>query len=172
MHNLHTHMHVPTLPLPPRAPLQIRADIPETNYGSNVEIKFSVPKNTATVTPELGPGAGAPPTRALAAVATASAGAAQTQVVEYVQKDREVVWRIKRFQGQTEHVLRTRITLGSPSTSNIRKEVGPISMSFEIPMYNTSNLQVSERTQCVMGMTAVATSVCLCAAALTRVWLF
>ena len=111
-----------------------------------MEIKFPVPKNAATVTPELGPGAFAPPTRGVAAaVAAASAGQAQAQMVEYVQKDREVVWKIKRFQGQAEHILRTRITLASPSTSNIRKEVGPISMSFEVPMYNTSNLQVRER---------------------------
>ena len=108
-----------------------------------MEIRFAVPKNAATVTPELGAGA-LPPTQkgVAAAVAAAAAGQAQSQMVEYVQKDREVVWKIKRFQGQSEHTLRTRITLGTPSTSNIRKEVGPISMSFEIPMYNTSNLNV------------------------------
>ena len=128
---------------------QIRADIPESNYGSNVIVRFPVPKNSATVTPELGPGALAPATRGVAAAVGAGAAAPPQsgQLVEYVQKDREVVWQIKKFQGQAEHVLRVRISLSSPSTSNIRKEVGPISMSFEIPMFNTSNLQV--RSSCV-----------------------
>lgn len=124
--------------------LQVRADIPESNYGTNVVIRFPVPKNSATVTPELGPGALAAPAAkgVAAAVVAGPAGAANNQQVEFVAKDREVVWQIKKFQGQQEHTLRTRITLSSQSSSNLRKELGPISMSFEIPMYNTSNLQV------------------------------
>ncbi len=42
-------------------------------------------------------------------------------------------------------MLRTRITLSAPSVGNIRKELGPISLNFEIPMYNVSNLQVGGR---------------------------
>jgi AP-4 complex subunit mu-1 len=125
--------------------LQIRADIPEANYGTNVIIKFPVPKNAATVTPELGPGALAAPAKGVAAAVAAAAGAGTTgggQTAEYNAKDREVVWQIKKFPGATEHVLRTKITLSSASTTNIRKEIGPVSMSFEIPMYNVSNLQV------------------------------
>ena len=52
------------------------------------------------------------------------------------------MWIIKKFQGGSEHTLRTRITLSTPAGSTIRKEVGPVSLSFEIPMYNVSNLQV------------------------------
>ena len=52
------------------------------------------------------------------------------------------MWVIKKFQGGSEHTLRTRITLSSPAGSTLRKEVGPVSLSFEIPMYNVSNLQV------------------------------
>ena len=104
-------------------------------------IRFPVPKNSATVTPELGPGAQAlPAARGVAAAVTGPAPL--NQAVEYIAKDKEVVWQIKKFQGQQEHTLRTRITLAGAAPTNLRKEMGPISMSFEIPMYNTSNLQV------------------------------
>lgn len=129
--------------------LKVRADIPEANYGSNVVIKFPVPRTASTVTPELGPGSNPPAAKgvaaAVAAVAAAGAGPAGAglgQTAEYNAKDREVVWTIKKFGGGQEFTLRTRITLSAASTGNIRKELGPISMAFEVPMYNVSNLQV------------------------------
>ena len=39
-------------------------------------------------------------------------------------------------------LLRTRITLATPSGPGLRKELGPISLSFEIPNHNVSRLQV------------------------------
>jgi AP-4 complex subunit mu-1 len=138
--------------------LRVRADIPEANYGTNVVIRFPVPKNAATVIPELGPGgsstgvasgptgstfsaAGKLPTASSAAAAFAASG----QSADYSAKDREVVWTIKKFGGGQEHTLRTKITLASASTSGpaaIRKELGPVSVAFEVPMYNASSLQV------------------------------
>lgn len=117
--------------------LKVRADIPETNYGCNMTICFPIPKTAATVTPELGPtssGSGAG--------AGAGAGGSAGQMAEYKAKDKQVVWTIKKFTGGSELTLRTKITLSSPSGASIRKELGPISMNFEIPMYNVSNLQV------------------------------
>ncbi len=131
--------------------LKVRADIPEANYGANVVIRFPTPRTAATVTPELGPGAN-PPAAAKGVAAALAAGAAAAgagagaggpgQTAEFSAKDREVVWTIKKFQGGTEHTLRTKITLAAASTTNMRKELGPISVAFEIPMYNVSNLQV------------------------------
>jgi len=130
--------------------LRVRADIPEKNHGSNVVIRFPVPKTATTVIPEIGldtggssgrvgggGGGGGGPSMA-ASAAAASVG----QSAEFDSKERQVVWVIKKFQGGTEHMLRTRITLGQPSGSTLRKELGPISATFEIPMYNVSNLQV------------------------------
>ena len=130
--------------------LKVRADIPEANYGANVVIRFPTPRTAATVTPELGPGANPPAAKGVAAAlavpaaggAAAGAGGGAGQTAEYSAKDREVVWTIKKFQGGAEHTLRTKITLSAASTSNMRKELGPISLAFEIPMYNVSNLQV------------------------------
>ncbi len=34
------------------------------------------------------------------------------------------------------------MTLGSPSTPSTLREIGPVSVQFEVPMYNISGLQV------------------------------
>jgi len=103
--------------------LMIRSDIPETNHGSNVTIRVPVPRNTASASGELAPGA-------------------VGQTCEYDQAERRLVWTIKKFPGATEQTLRAKITLASAVTAGTRRELGPISMNFDIPMYNVSNLQV------------------------------
>lgn len=103
--------------------IKIRADIPEQNYGGNVCVELPVPINCQTVSTELGMGV-------------------VGQTSEYNMKDRKVVWKLKKFAGGTEQALRVRITFKDQQTSAIRKSIGPISIAFEIPMYNVSNLQV------------------------------
>jgi len=41
--------------------------------------------------------------------------------------------------------IRVKITLDQPATPAHRREMGPISMQFEVPMYNVSGLQVRSR---------------------------
>ena len=103
--------------------IKIRGDIPEQNYGGNVNIELPVPASVQTVTTELGMGV-------------------VGQTSEYDLKTRKVFWKIKKFGGGTEQALRVKITFKDQQTSSIRKSIGPISMQFEIPMYNVSNLQV------------------------------
>jgi len=103
--------------------LKVRADIPETNYGGNVIVMIPVPKTTSSAVCDLGIGV-------------------VGQSAEYDAKERKVLWKIKKFKGGTEQTLRAKITLSSAHTTTVRKEIGPISMQFEIPMYNPSNLQV------------------------------
>jgi len=103
--------------------IKIRADIPEANYGGNVVVTLPVPNNAQTVTTELGMGV-------------------TGQTSEYNLNERKVMWKIKRFPGGSEQALRVKITFKEQQTSSVRKSIGPISMNFEIPMYNVSNLQV------------------------------
>jgi len=103
--------------------IKVRADIPEGNYGGNVVVSIPMPKSTSSVVAQIAPGA-----------------AGQTS--EYDAKERKVLWSIKKFAGNTEQTLRCKVTLSSAHTASVRKEIGPISMQFEIPMYNPSNLQV------------------------------
>jgi AP-4 complex subunit mu-1 len=56
--------------------------------------------------------------------------------------EKKLRWMIKKFPGNTELAIRIRVTLSAPVSSSMRKEVGPVSMGFEVPMYNVSSLQV------------------------------
>ena len=38
--------------------------------------------------------------------------------------------------------IKIKLSLDTACTSQTRKEIGPVSMNFEIPMFNVSNLQV------------------------------
>ena len=95
----------------------------ETNYGANVLVRVPVPQSTATISLDTG-------------------SVAQGQLAEYRENDKQVRWVVKKFTGGSEHTLRAKINLGSAATPHTRREVGPISLSFEIPMYNVSNVQV------------------------------
>lgn len=44
--------------------------------------------------------------------------------------------------GETEYTLLTKINLPQASTVNAQRETGPISLNFDIPMYNVSNFQI------------------------------
>jgi AP-4 complex subunit mu-1 len=103
--------------------LKIRADMPETNYGANVLVRIPVPKTTATCNLDTG---------------SISSG----QLAEFREKDKQIRWVIKKFVGGTEQTLRAKISLVSPANSTVRREIGPVSLSFEVPMYNVSNVQV------------------------------
>lgn len=103
--------------------LRVRADVPENYHGANVAVRLPVPRTTASATIELPPNC-------------------IGQQAEYNQADKKVTWVVKKFVGNTEHSIRIKITLSSPSTINTRKEIGPVSLGFEIPMYNVSNLAV------------------------------
>eukprot|EP00435_Cladocopium_sp_Y103_P047816 s466_g14.t1 len=104
--------------------IKVRADIPEQNYGGNVQIFCMLPKTSASVSTELSSSAG--------------------QSAEYLASEHRLVWNIKKFQGGTEAAIKCRVTLSAPvaNIQNIKKEVGPVSLTYEIPMYNVSNLQV------------------------------
>ena len=99
----------------------MRAEFAEKYHGANVKVTFTVPKSSTGATVELAPGA-------------------KLQTWEYDDTTKTVTWLIRKFPGgSTQFVCCKFVT--TPST-NVRKEMGPISLSFEIPMYNISQLQV------------------------------
>ncbi|RQM19068.1 hypothetical protein B5M09_008142 [Aphanomyces astaci] len=104
--------------------VKIRADMPDNNYGANVIVRFPVPQNTIAVSCD-----------------DVGKKASGNQLAEFRQSEHQVRWAIKRFPGGAEMTLRAKITLSAPSP-HVRREIGPVSMNFEIPMYNVSTLQV------------------------------
>lgn len=113
--------------------LRIRADIPTNTNGIQVVVKVPVPKCTTSIGVELGVDA-------------------KGQSYEYKQAERYVTWTIAKFNGGTEQMCKVRISTGNPITPQIRKEIGPLSMNFEVPMHNVSGvgikfLRIEERSK-------------------------
>jgi len=115
--------------------VKVRAEVPEQNYGGNVVVTCMLPKSAATCSCDLAP---------TDVVQSGKQLGSTGQSAEFIAAEHKVVWNIKKFQGGTETTMKCKVTLSSPisSTSNVKKEVGPVSLNFEIPMYNVSNLQV------------------------------
>ena len=101
--------------------LQIRADFPEKFHGANVKVTFTVPKSSTGASVEL------------------AAGAKQ-QNWEYDDATKTVTWLIRKFPGGSVQAVSCKFVV--KSSVNVHKEMGPVSLAFEIPMYNISQLQV------------------------------
>jgi AP-4 complex subunit mu-1 len=103
--------------------ITIRAEIPRQFYGGNVVVTIPMPNKSTAAAGEIETGA-------------------VGQTVSYDNKTQRLTWSIKKFQGESEITLRTKISLSAAHTAAVRKEIGPISMGFEVPMFNPSGLQV------------------------------
>lgn len=113
--------------------IRIRADIPTNTHGLNVLVKVPVPKCTTSLGVEFGIGA-------------------KGQTYEYKAPEKFVVWSIAKFGGGTEQICKVRFSTSTPINPAIRKEVGPISLNFEVPMHNVSGvaikaLRIEERSK-------------------------
>lgn len=104
----------------------IRAEMPSNHFGANVLVELPLPASEVA----------AASCTLLSAPGTGHANA------EYSASDGKVQWTMKKFPGGAEQSMRVRVTLHRPITSMLRRQLGPINMCFEIPMYNVSNLQV------------------------------
>ena len=102
--------------------LQVHAEFADKFHGANVKVQFTVPKSSSGCSVEL-------------------AAQAKGQTWEFDDTTKTVTWLIRKFVGGTVQHLSCKFVTSGPN-DNVRKEMGPISMSFEIPMYNVSQLQV------------------------------
>ncbi|WRX31237.1 Mu homology domain - like 5 [Theobroma cacao] len=64
------------------------------------------------------------------------------QRTDFKEANKKLEWGLKKIVGGSEHTLRAKLTFSQESHANITKEAGPVSMTFTIPMYNASRLQV------------------------------
>mmetsp|Transcript_8088 Transcript_8088/g.23806 ORF Transcript_8088/g.23806 Transcript_8088/m.23806 type:complete len:457 (-) Transcript_8088:131-1501(-) len=101
----------------------VKADFPEKLHAVNVRISFVVPKSVTSVAVSLPPGA-----------------AKGAQTASYTEATRLVEWVVKKWPGGAALSLSTKVVL--PAGCDLKKEMGPISMAFEIPCYNVSQLAV------------------------------
>lgn len=104
--------------------LKIRATFPKEMCATYVTAKFTVPKSVSNVFNELGK-------------------TARNQKVDYNESTRTVEWTIQKMQGGTDETLITKISLLTNSnTFACKREIGPIILNFEVPMYNPSGLAI------------------------------
>ncbi|GFH51148.1 AP-4 complex subunit mu-1 [Chaetoceros tenuissimus] len=105
--------------------VMIRADMEQTHFGANVIVELPLPQCTTSATCSL-----------------MSSKNVNGPAAEYMSSEKKVLWTMKKFPGQTEQTLKVKVTLDKACTSQIRREIGPVNMNFEIPMFNVSNLNV------------------------------
>ena len=105
--------------------IKVNANFSDKFFAGNVVIRFNVPKSAQNVYFDL---------------AKNKIG----QKTDYITNESACVWKIPKFQGGAENVLVIKITLNTNKTTESRKELGPVTMNFEIPTYNISKLQVKE----------------------------
>ncbi|KAK9810642.1 hypothetical protein WJX73_006618 [Symbiochloris irregularis] len=65
-----------------------------------------------------------------------------SQSWDWQERARRLVWKFKRVQGGTEHVLKVRVTLEDGHTAALKRGLGPMNLQFTIPMYCASRLAV------------------------------
>jgi AP-4 complex subunit mu-1 len=103
--------------------LKVRADFPTTITANMVTLRVPLPKTTTRVSFDLETGA-------------------VGQTTDFKEANKVLEWCCRKIVGGSEHTLRAKLTLSQERNVNIKKEAGPISMTFTIPMYNASRLQV------------------------------
>jgi AP-4 complex subunit mu-1 len=103
-----------------------------SNYGtdataSKVSIRFNVPPSLSTIKLEL------PKDKEVA----------RLQKADYDESEKAVNWEISKFAGQKTHSLVAIISMKDELNSyQVRKEIGPIKLSFEINNYMASGLAI------------------------------
>jgi len=103
--------------------VRIRADIPEINYGANMKITFTVPSQVASARPSL---------------AANSVG----EEAEFDTVTRMVIWKVKKFKGGEEKSMRVNLVYEKEVNDGFRRQLGEVCLSFEVPTFNVSGLQV------------------------------
>lgn len=61
---------------------------------------------------------------------------------KYDATKNELVWKVKRFTGQTEHSLSAEVELVATTAERAAWSKPPIKMDFQVPMFSASGLRV------------------------------
>eukprot|EP01018_Ginkgo_biloba_P029588 Gb_38425 [translate_table: standard] len=103
--------------------LKVRADFSSTITANTIALHMPLPKYTTRASFELEPGA---------------AG----QTTDFKEGNKMLEWGLRKIVGGSEHTLRAKLTFSQETNMNITKDSGPVSMTFTIPMFSASRLQV------------------------------
>ena len=113
--------------------INIQSTFDKNLFAGNVIVKFSVPKTTNNVHFQL-----EKEQKMLDKLNPIE------QKADYIQGEKMCYWKIGKIQGGQGKELVTKITLLDNNISKAKKELGPITVSFDIPNYNISKVQIKE----------------------------
>ncbi|XP_078432610.1 clathrin adaptor complexes medium subunit family protein [Wolffia australiana] len=103
--------------------IKVRADFPSNITANSIMVQMPLPSYTVRVSFELEPGTNG-------------------NTTDFKEGTKKLEWGLKKIVGGSEHTLRAKLTFNQESHGNIMREAGPINMTFTIPMFNSSRLQV------------------------------
>jgi len=104
--------------------LRVRADIAQNLFGNNLIFRIPVPKSTTSCSAEL-------------------AASAVGHNFEFKAADKQAVWKIKKFSGGTEESIRIKMMVSNSQSNAIKKEVGPVSIDFEVANLTSTGISIS-----------------------------
>ena len=106
--------------------IKLQANFANSTKAGNVFVTFNSPKDTQSVYFNL------------------PKELKEIHKVDYDQNEHLCRWKIPKITGGSENTLDVKFTLQVNKPSLCRKELGPITMTFEIPNYNISHMQIKE----------------------------
>ena len=65
-----------------------------------------------------------------------------SQHVLFDAAENKIVWQLKKLVGGSEQSCSIQISLQNERIPNVRREMGPLALTFQIPTYSTSDLAV------------------------------
>ncbi|KAK2076249.1 hypothetical protein QBZ16_001181 [Prototheca wickerhamii] len=108
--------------------LRVRAEFPVTKTATSVEVRVPLPRAVQRVNVETD---GAKTAGGLALAAASKSVFSQN--VEWVPKDRVIVWNLRHLRGGKEHTLKARLTIDVGSAEAVKRDYGPITVQFVLP---------------------------------------
>ena len=113
--------------------INLQSTFDKNTFAGNVTIKFNVPKNTNNVHFQLEKDA-----KILDKLNPV------IQKTDYIQGEKMCYWKIGKIQGGQSKELITKITLLDNNIAKAKRELGPITISFDMPNFNYSKVQIKE----------------------------
>ena len=113
--------------------INLQSTFDKNTFAGNVTIKFNVPKNTNNVHFQLEKDA-----KILDKLNPI------IQKTDYIQGEKMCYWKIGKIQGGQSKDLITKITLLDNNIAKAKRELGPITISFDMPNFNYSKVQIKE----------------------------
>ena len=106
--------------------IKLMANFSSNTKAGNIKITFNAPKETQSV------------------YFNVPKQFKETHKVDYNQNEHICTWKIPTMMGGSENTLDVKFTLQVNKPNLFRKELGPITMAFEIPNFNISHMQIKE----------------------------